>query len=722
MRGFRAGTGFCPGDNGVRGFETGMPHGGRLRPMIGLGDSRDTGMPGAGPDQRSASVPADAVRWRGSLRTRIALWSGALNLLLLLAVVLAIAWFGRKEIIGDAHRNTRASAQEAAQRLDTGMRTVMITTSGLSDLVANADLDPEELTTTLRAMARATPGVSGGLLVLEPRAGRRVAFARYIATDGKDRDFIADGYDYRARAWYQRTLASPQGWWSEPYLNQTAGAVWMVTYNLPLRPAGRGAATRGMVSLDLPLEQLTDSFETLAHLPGWRVSLVAPTGLLAVNPEPGVALRETLDGYIRRHGRSDLAPVAEAVRLRQAGQFTHVDARMGEKRYTVVEPVGGSGWSLLVAQSNSLIVARLNQALFVLLAAGTLLALLSTLVVRRLAKRISRPVEHLAESTSRLARGQYDRPVPHTGRGDEVGRMARTLEHARTSIQQQLLEIGEMGAARQKLQSELSIARDIQRAMLSPARSIERGTARLQAHALLEAAKEVGGDFYSFIERGDGELWFAIGDVSDKGVPAALFMARAVTVLEVAAHSSAAPGQVLAEASRRLVEGNDTCMFATVLCGHIDVRGGQCTLASAGHDPPLLLHADGRVELLEIAAGPPLGFEVSEKFPLWHGILEPGASLLAYTDGVTEAFDPDNEAYGSERLLAAVRAGDGAEENCLRLIADVHRFAGTAPQSDDITVLAIRLDPSTGASTGASAPTDIATQENLHADTTDRPG
>ena len=684
-------------------------------------------MPGAGPDQRSATVPADAVRWRGSLRTKIALWSGAVNVAMLLLVTAAIAWVARGQILDSAKRETRASTQEAAQRLDTTLRTVTITALGVSDLVANANLDNEELSATLRAMARATPGVNGGLLILEKGADGRPAFARYISANAKDRDFIADGYDYRARDWYRRTLSAQGGWWSEPYLSQTGGSVWMVTYNLPLRPSGRGATTRGMVSLDLPLSQLTEGFESLAHLPGWRLSLVAPQGMLAVNPEPGVALHETLAGYIRRHGRSDLAGVANAVHLRQAGQFTHVDARLGEKRYTVVEPVGSSGWSLLVAQSYDLIVARLDRALYLLLAAGTVLALLSTLLMRRLAKRISRPVEHLAESTSRLARGQYDWPVPHTGRGDEVGRMARTLEHARTSIQQQLLEIGEMGAARQKLRSELSIARDIQHAMLSPPRVIERGPARLQAHAVLEAAKEVGGDFYSFIERGDsgggdGELWFAIGDVSDKGVPAALFMARAVTVLEVAAHSSASPDQVLAEASRRLVEGNDTCMFATVLCGHVDVRSGRCTLASAGHDPPLLLHADGRVEMLEIAAGPPLGFEVSESFPLWHGTLEPGASLLAYTDGVTEAFDPGNEAYGSERLLAAVRSGSGADENCLQLIADVHRFAATAPQSDDITVLAIRLDQSIEASPDSTTDNAPGTQENLHADTTDRPG
>ena len=679
-------------------------------------------MSGTGPDQRSAPAPADAVHWRGSLRTKIALWSGAVNVTMLLLVTAATTWFARDQILDNAKRDTRASAQEAAQRLDTTMRTVTITTSGLSDLVANSNLDAEELTTTLRAMVKATPGAAGGLLALEPRHPGDKPFARYVATNGKDRDFVADGYDYRDQPWFQRTLASPGGWWSEPYLNRTAGQVWMVAYNMPLRPNGRGATTRGMVSLDLPVESLTATLDTLAHLPGWRVALVAPDGLLTMHPEPGVALRDTLAAYMREHGRSDLTGAAAAIRLRQPMQYLHIDTESRQRHYSVVEPVADSGWSLIVSQSYDQIVSRLDRPLGLLAATGLLLALVCTLLVRRLAKRISRPVEHLAESTSRLARGQYDWPVPHTGRGDEVGRMARTLEHARVSIQQQLLEIGEMGAARQKLQSELSIARDIQQAMLSPARVIEHGATRLQAHAVLQAAKEVGGDFYAFTERGAGELWFAIGDVSDKGVPAALFMARAVTVLEVAAHSLAAPDRVLAEASRRLVEGNDTCMFATVLCGHVDVRSGRCTLASAGHDPPLLLHADGRVEVLEIAAGPPLGFEVSAAFPLWHGRLEPGASLLAYTDGVTEAFNPDDEAYGSERLLAAVRPGDDAAENCLRLIADVRRFAGTAPQSDDITVLAIRRDRSGEAAPGSSTVNATGTRENPHADTTDRPG
>ncbi len=641
--------------------------------------------------QRPLSMHAGRAHWRQSLRTRIALWSGLLNVLLLVLLVVAISWFVRRLIVEDARGDTRASAQEAADRLDNAMRSVVISMRGLSDLVANSDLDPDELMTTLRAMVRATPGCAGGLLVLESDDAGQPLFARYVAADGRDRDFVADGYDVRAQGWFQRTVAAPDGWWSEPYLNQTAGRVWMVTYNRPLRPHGRGVMTRGMVSLDLPLSMLTDQFDTLAHLPGWRVSLVAPAGTLAANPDFSVADGLTLEQLIRRTGRLDLLPTAEAVRLRRALQLVHTDALTGEKRFTVVEPVGDSGWSLLVAQSYDLIIERLDRALWLLAGVGTVLALICMLLVRRLSRRISEPVERLTESAAYLAEGHYEQPVPYLRREDEVGLMARTLEHARTSIQQQLREIEEMGAARQKLESELAIARDIQQAMLPPGRVIDRDDRHLEIWAQLEPAKTVGGDFYSFFDSSDGRLWFAIGDVSDKGIPAALFMARTVTVLEIAARSGTSPAQVLAEASSRLVERNDTCMFTTVLFGRVDPRTGELVLASAGHDPPLLHFADGRCEAVPVETGPPLGFEASVDFPEWHGRLAPGATLLAYTDGITEAFDSQQEAFGLSRVCAALESGASAQDQCLGLIARVHAFAHPAAQSDDLTVLAMRL-------------------------------
>ena len=135
----------------------------------------------------------------------------------------------------------------------------------------------------------------------------------------------------------------------------------------------------------------------------------------------------------------------------------------------------------------------------------------------------------------------------------------------------------------------------------------------------LEPAKAVGGDFYTFFVRDERVLWFVIGDVSDKGVPAALFMARAMTVLEIATGLGGTPDKALRVAAARLVEGNDTCMFATVLCGVVDAGSGEVALASAGHEAPVLLHADGRREFIDVPTGPPLGVDIADSYPVWRG-------------------------------------------------------------------------------------------------------
>jgi sigma-B regulation protein RsbU (phosphoserine phosphatase) len=636
------------------------------------------------PDVHDTAPPADEVRWYHSLRTRIALWSGLTTLLFLLGVTLVTAWYLRREILDSARRDTRATTIAAAGRLDDNLRTLTIATGNLARLVAAAALSPENMQHAQAAVVDSVPGASGALLVLEPRRAGEPAYARYVGEHGRRRDFIADGYDYRAQRWYQRTLAATQGWWSEPYLNRTAGDVWMATYNVPLPPPARG-----MASIDMRLDDLVAPVESLAHLPGTRVTLVAPQGTLAMNTTSGAQAQETFEAFIERSGRHDLAPAAQALRTQSSTYFQHLDGNTGRMRFTAVEPVGDTGWMLLVGESYDLIMDRFDRALLALVGISLVLGLLATLLVRRVGRQISRPVELLTRSAVHAIAGDDDIPLAQQERRDEVGVLARTLERARLSIRRQLREIEEMGAARQKLESELSIARDIQMAMLPQGRTIDRGYEHVEAQALLEPAKAVGGDFYNFIERGGSELWFVIGDVSDKGVPAALFMARAVTMLEVAIQTAATPADALAEGSRRLARGNDTCMFATVLCGCIDVHGGTLTLASAGHEPPLLLHSDGRVEPVVLANGPPLGFEESDDFPLWHGRLEPGDCLLAYTDGVTEAFNLADEAYGFERLQQALGGGLGAVGACARLLADVQRFVGEAPPSDDTTVLAI---------------------------------
>jgi len=427
-------------------------------------------------------------------------------------------------------------------------------------------------------------------------------------------------------------------------------------------------------------------------------TLLSPEGIFVLNPDPALNLRRTLTQQVQR-SRPDLAPLLTAMAAGAPAAFEH-RAPDGQVYFTRSAAVGKSGWTFVLSASRGYVLAGLNRlALWVALGAVAALVLWWVLM-RRFASRLTRPIEDLTEAAAHFRRGQFEFALPHVQRHDEVGVMARAFDIARGSIRQQMDEIAQMTAARERMQSELQIARDIQLAMLPSGRTFDRAGSHLETCARLEPAKMVGGDFYHFFETAPGQLWFVIGDVSDKGVPAALFMARTVSVLEVAARRHTRPDGILIAASRRLAENNETCMFATVLCGLINVDSGDFWLASAGHEPPLLLDPHGGVSTVALESGPPLGIDPQEHYPLVRGRLMAGQTLFGYTDGVTDALDEHAHAYGLPRLQAALRPGRSAAEQCAAVVDDVHHFAGEAEPFDDITLLAISLRRAPGEARG----------------------
>ena len=644
-----------------------------------------------------APAPAPArVHWRDSLRTRMVLWSSLLNAGLLLVTALAFYGGARLLIVQNARAEADGLARQTVRSLEATVESVQVSGRTLAASATGVGVQPSSLRSLLVASLAGDPDIAGAMVIVEPGQlpGDDDGFTWYIRRDGTGlaEQSVADlGYDYRTMPWYVRTVAASGPWWSEPYANAATAGEFFATYNLPLRRPGdpAGAPAVGMVSLDIPVARLAALVGGADGDTGLQPMLFSPEGLAVVHPDPQVQMRASAADLASTAGGEGWQPLAAAIERHQTASFEHGDAE-GDALGTVVLPVADSGWTFALTVSDRYFLHRLNRiALWVAL--GGLLALMAALwLARRYSRAIASPIEELTDSARHFSQGDFDYPLPYVQRSDEVGVMARAFDSARGSIKQQLHEIGQMASARQKLESELSIARDIQQSMLPAARAFDTGHMHVEAHALLEPATAVGGDFYLFSELEPGVLWFAIGDVSDKGVPAALFMARTVTVLEQLARRHAGdPAKILATASVRLAEGNDTCMFATVLCGRLDVASGRFQLASAGHEPPLLLQADGEASLLALEGGPSLGFEASDAYRAHEGVLAAGATLVGYTDGVTEAFDAGNQAYGDQRLLRALRAGDSAADACHRLLEDVRRFAGEAPQSDDITILAI---------------------------------
>ena len=241
------------------------------------------------------------------------------------------------------------------------------------------------------------------------------------------------------------------------------------------------------------------------------------------------------------------------------------------------------------------------------------------------------------------------------------------------------------------IQHDLEVARRIQLSML-PDTFPDRDD--LDLHALASPAKEVGGDFYDVIETDDGRLGFVVGDVAGKGLGAALFMAITRTVLHAAATERLAVeacvrrANDLLEAEARRMAG----MFATAIYGEVDGRTGEVTYCSAGHNPPLLLRRDGSATFLPSPQGPALCLAADIEFQAARTTLAPGDTLLLYTDGVTEAFNPRREEYSEGRLArtGAVAATRGPQALLEHVLADVRTFADGTPQSDDITLMAFR--------------------------------
>jgi serine phosphatase RsbU (regulator of sigma subunit) len=267
----------------------------------------------------------------------------------------------------------------------------------------------------------------------------------------------------------------------------------------------------------------------------------------------------------------------------------------------------------------------------------------------------------------------------------ENARMYRQLTDQVEALERAVREHNELLSLRR----ELDIARDIQQSIL-PRSFPERPDVGVFAEMI--PAEEIGGDFYDFFFLDDDRIALLIGDVSGKGVPAALFMAMTRTLLRSAAALCPSPGECLRRVNELLIPDNKAEMFVTVFYGILDIPSGRLEYSNGGHNLPYVLRADGRVDALARTGGTVLGMLGGVDFRTQEGALGREESLLLFTDGVTEAMDVDGELFGEDGLEAVLAACKGrAPSEIVRSIRDaVERHAGDAVQSDDLTALVVR--------------------------------
>ncbi len=249
-------------------------------------------------------------------------------------------------------------------------------------------------------------------------------------------------------------------------------------------------------------------------------------------------------------------------------------------------------------------------------------------------------------------------------------------------------------ADKELIEGELKAAREIQMSIIPKIFPVFPDREEFDIHAILEPAKEVGGDLYDFFLLDDEHLCFTIGDVSGKGVPASLFMAVTKTLIKATADINMTPDEILAKVNDNLYQDNDSCMFVSSFLGILHIPSGEVLYSNGGHNLPYIVHHDGSCRLLEKTAGIALGVLKGAEYGRSRVKLNRNDILVLYTDGVTEAMNKAGELMGSvlfEKVL--VTLGSGNARNLTQgILAAVKGYAGGAQQSDDITILAIKYE------------------------------
>lgn len=323
---------------------------------------------------------------------------------------------------------------------------------------------------------------------------------------------------------------------------------------------------------------------------------------------------------------------------------------------------------------------------------------LSIGMMRFTEQKISRPVEQLA----RIAESYYAGFATNEQReqmirecevyakdSTEVSELARSYISMAKDIGNYVSNLKTVLAEKERIKAELNLASSIQAHMLPSIFPPFPDHGEFDLYAIMEPAKEVGGDFYDFYMIGEDKLAVIVADVSGKGVPAALFMVIAKTLLKNYAQMGMEPKDVCETVNRLLCDGNDAELFVTAWLGILELSGGTMTYVNAGHNPPLLKHADGKFEYLRARTGFVLAGMEDARYRQNTFAIAPGDRLFLYTDGVTEETDPDQNLYGEERLLTFLNSHeDSTSVTLLRdLRADLNTFAASEPQADDITML-----------------------------------
>lgn len=511
-------------------------------------------------------------------------------------------------------------------------------------------------------------------------------------------------FDCRNLTWYRSVKETGNLYVSKTYPD-SFGRGLTVTLAQPIWVNGK---LNGVLGVDLLIESInSEILNTQYGAGGYAILLDGDGDVISAK-----GLSKEGDSSSSFLGTGSEAALS-AMKTKESG---YVESRIGQQDvYILYAPVPVTGWKLAVVMpvdemlkpaeeadqairtisENTLndmdrIIRRLNLTMLGLF---LILAAVFAAVVRGVCDRVSQPILTLSRDVENIGDGNLDY-TSGVRTGDEIELLSTRFELMTASLRTYIGNLTQVTAERERLGAELGIATKIQASMLPCIFPPFPDRPEFDIYATMIPAKEVGGDFYDFFMVDEDHLMVVIADVSGKGIPAALFMMTSKTLIRTLAQTGMTPAEVLNEANMRLCENNEAGMFVTAWIGLLEISSGRFVYANAGHNAPLLRRKGGEFGMLKSRPGFVLAGMEGVRYQQSEISLLPGDLLYMYTDGVTEAINPDEQLYGEVQLLRTLNQARTLDLKALLsgVKDDIDRFADGTAQFDDITMMALRVD------------------------------
>jgi sigma-B regulation protein RsbU (phosphoserine phosphatase) len=607
--------------------------------------------------------------------------------------------YSKRILLKNVEDNARNLALATTNRIDKILRSMEVAATNLATFLQQTAYDDKErLLGLIRSFVECNPEIYGSTFAFEPYAYDKdsLYFSPYFYKSKGETKFTyigGKGYHYFFWTWYQLPKELNRPVWNEPYYDEGAGNIIMSTFSVPIYKDVSGAREfLGVLTADISLDWLQEIVSSIKILESGYGFLISRNGTVVTHPFKDLIMHETIFSVAEARKDAHLREIGREMINGKTGFVPFTSIVTEHRCWMAYCPVPSTGWSLAVIYPQDELMAdvvNLNRTVFLLFLVGFFL-LLGVIVFN--ARSITKPLRMLARATRVISTGNLDAEFPLIKSRDEVGNLSESFITMKDSLKRYIKDLTETTAAKERIESELKIAREIQMSIIPKIFPPFPDRPEFDIYAFIEPAKEVGGDLYDFYFIDDDHICFMIGDVSGKGVPASLFMAVTKTLFKANSDEGVRPNEILSHLNNELAQDNESCMFVTIFCGILNTKTGEVLYANAGHNPPLLLRQGKDAQYLDTSGNIAVGAMEGLSFKTEKLVLHPGECLFMYTDGVTEAANLEDELFSEKRLrdgLSALREKQ-IKDIVPSLMKEIEDFSQEAPQADDITMMIIK--------------------------------